>query len=365
MLASLRPAVPVYCVHPQRLAASAQEFLTGFAGRTLFAVKANNHPAVIDALHAAGIRHFDCASLAEIELVASRCPDATCYFMSPVRLPGDARRAFAEFGVRHFMVDTVAALPTLCREIDAARSVIFARMAVSHDSAVENLSSKFGAPPAEIAGIIEAIRRSGAEPALAFNVGSGVRDPAAYRYAIGVAADTLRESSEKVRLVDVGGGFPRPYPGFDVPPLAEFFAAIRETAGSLPLAARGELMAEPGRALCASGLSTVVRVLLRNRDRIYINDGMYGGFWELRFNGHKQHPARAFRDAGPLACHASAFTVFGPTCDATDRLPERVALPEDIAEGDYIEFADTGAYSLSGRTDFNGFFSDTVVTIPG
>ena len=40
-----------------------------------------------------------------------------------------------------------------------------------------------------------------------------------------------------------------------------------------------------------------------------------------------------------------------------------VALPENIGAGDHIEFGSIGAYSLSGRTDFNGFYSDAVVEI--
>ncbi len=363
MLASLDPVAPVYCVHPGRLATAADEFLTGFPGRVLYAVKANNDPVVLDALYAAGIRHFDCASLAEIEAVAPRYPDATSYFMSPVRFPGDARTAFDDHGVRHFMVDSIGAVADLVREIDAAGCVVFARMAVSHESAVEDLSSKFGATPDDIPAILETIRASGAEPALAFNVGSGVRSPGAYEYAIGVAAETLGRVSFPLRLVDIGGGFPRPYPGFDVPPLGDFFAGIRRAMGALPLANRGELLAEPGRSLCSTGMSTVVRVLLRRDDKIFINDGMYGAFWELRFDGHKQHPLAAYRNAARLQGRENRFVVFGPTCDSTDRLPERVSLPRDISVGDHIVFDNTGAYSLSGRTDFNGFHSDAVVTI--
>jgi len=44
-------------------------------------------------------------------------------------------------------------------------------------------------------------------------------------------------------------------------------------------------------------------------------------------------------------------------------LPGAVGLPEDIRAGDYIEFSGIGAYSLSGRSNFNGHFSDTIVTI--
>ncbi len=363
MLASLDPVAPVYCVHPGRLAAAADEFLTGFPGRVLYAIKANNDPRFLDSLYAAGIRHFDCASLGEIKTVARRFDDATCYFMSPVRLPGDATAAFDDHGVRHFMVDSADAIAQLRTEIDVTRCVVFARMAVSHESAVEDLSSKFGAAPEDVADILRSVRDAGAEPALAFNVGSGVRSPGAYEYAIGVAAEVLRTLPFRVRLVDIGGGFPRPYPGFDVPPLADFFAGIRRASSTLPLAENGELLAEPGRSLCATGMSTVVRVLLRKRESIYVNDGMYGAFWELRFDGHKQHPVRAYRQGKPLEGSAEYFRVFGPTCDSTDRLPERIALPQDIAVGDHLVFDNTGAYSLSGRTDFNGFYSDTVVLI--
>jgi ornithine decarboxylase len=57
------------------------------------------------------------------------------------------------------------------------------------------------------------------------------------------------------------------------------------------------------------------------------------------------------------------FRLFGPTCDSQDEMPAQVALPVDIDVGDHIEFGSIGAYSLSGRTDFNGFYSDEVVSI--
>jgi ornithine decarboxylase len=59
------------------------------------------------------------------------------------------------------------------------------------------------------------------------------------------------------------------------------------------------------------------------------------------------------------------FRLFGPTCDSSDALPGAVDLPADMRPGDYLEFGSIGAYSLSGRTDFNGHYSDTVVTVSG
>ena len=147
-----------------------------------------------------------------------------------------------------------------------------------------------------------------------------------------------------------------------MPHLDEYFQRTRETATTLPLADNGELLAEPGRALSAPGLSAVTQVLLRKTDRVYLNDGMYGAFWELRFKGHTRYPARVFRNGAALEGKVKAFRVFGPTCDSSDELPARVELPEDIDVGDHIEFGSIGAYSLSGLTNFNGFYSDDVVS---
>lgn len=363
VLREWRPREPVYCIYPEVYTATAQAFLRGFPGRVLYAVKANDDPDVIRLLHRAGVVDFDCASLHEIGRVRHLCPDATPYFMVPVAPRGDAERAYRLFGVRHFMIDHADRLTGLRREIDPAACVLFARMAVSHASAMMDLSSKFGAPPGDIPDLLHRIRALGAEPALAFNVGSLVTRAEAYREAIDTASQVLRALPFRLRLVDIGGGFPWAYPGFPVPPLAEYFRAVRETASRLPLADGGELLAEPGRALAAPGLSAVVEVLLRKDRRLYINDGMYGVFWELRFRAHERFPVRAWRGGEPLQGPASPFRLYGPTCDASDVLPGEVDLPADIRSGDYLEFGRIGAYSLSGRTRFNGLYSDRIVQL--
>ena len=363
MLRDLRPALPVYCIYPQVYIDAAREFVNGFPGRVLYAVKANDHPEVVRLLHSGGVQHFDCASLPEIELVYRECPGATPYFMIPARLRGAARAAQERFGARHFMIDHANGLQPLADEIDMSRAVVFVRMATHHASAMQELSSKFGAPPEAVPGLLEAVATHGAEPALAFNVGTGVTSPDAYSYAIDLAAQVLEKAAMRVRLVDIGGGYARSYPGFPVPPIGDYFAAIAEAARQLPLAANGELLGEPGRALAAPGLSAVVEVLLRKDDRLYLNDGMYGIFWELRFRGHDRYPVRAFRDGSEHGGRLRAFRLFGPTCDATDVLPGAVDLPDDIRPGDHLEFSEIGAYSLAGRTRFNGHYSDATVRI--
>jgi ornithine decarboxylase len=353
----------VYCIYPHVYHETGQHFVGGFPGRVLYAVKANDNAIVIRALHEAGVNHFDCASLPEIELVKSVCADVTCYLMNPVRVEDHARLAQQKHGVRHFMVDHLSALPALLDEIDAGRSVVFARMAVSHESALADWSTKFGAQPEEMPELLTAIRDAGAEPAFAFNVGSSVMHPEAYTFSMGRARDVLQHLPFRIRLLDIGGGFPKSYPGFPAPPLDEYFASIRGIRHELPLTGDGEILAEPGRALSARGMSTLARVLLRKENRLYLNDGMYGAFWELRFRAHLKYPARSYRGHAELGGSQEAFRLFGPSCDSTDELPAAVDLPADIDVGDYIEFGSMGAYSLSGRTRFNGFFSDDVVII--
>jgi ornithine decarboxylase len=166
-----------------------------------------------------------------------------------------------------------------------------------------------------------------------------------------------------VRLLDIGGGFPHRYPGFVVPPLADYFAAVKDAVAALSLAPGGELMAEPGRSLAAPGLSAIVEVLLRRDDRLYLNDGMYGIFWDLRFKEHTGFPSRVWRDGKLHEGADHLFRLYGPTCDSSDVVPERIPLPADVRAGDFIEFGSIGAYSLSGRTRFNGYYSDHIITL--
>jgi ornithine decarboxylase len=363
MLRSLQPARPVYCIYPQVYLQTARDFVAGFSGRVLYAVKANDHPSVIGILRQAGVKHFDCASLSEIEKVKQVSPDSSCYFMTPVRRRGAAREAQSRYGVRHFMLDHLSGLGALADEIDMNSAVVFVRMAVHHPAALQDLSSKFGAPPAEVPSLVSAIAETGAEAALAFNVGSAVTSADAYTHAIALAKDVLSNLATKIRLVDVGGGFAKPYPGFPVPPISDYIKVINSNAADLPLAEGGEIMCEPGRALAAPGMSAVVEILLRKDERLYLNDGMYGIFWELRFNGHDRYPVRCYRDGQEVVGETRLFKLYGPTCDSSDVLPGEVPLPASIRVGDHLEFGCIGAYSLTGRTDFNGHHSDVIVAI--
>lgn len=362
---ALRPTEPVYCLYPGLFADAARRFLDGFPGRVMYAVKANPDPNVLRILHGAGIRHFDTASLAEIELVKGLFPDAECHFMAPSKLVGAAEAAFDRFGVRHFVADCRSELDRLLAFADG-ETAIHIRMKAFDPESVYELSSKFGADESLAAELLARVAESGCRPGLAFNVGSLCRHPDAYRRAIAAAGRVLADSNVRIRYLDVGGGFPAAYPGLAVRPLPEFFAAIREAAAALDLPGGCTLMCEPGRALVAAGQSVIVQVILVKDDLVFLNDGIYGSFQEIQISNHLvTYPLRVMRPGGRPADALRACSISGPTCDTLDILPGKLDLPEDIAVGDWIEFGSVGAYSNAMTTRFNGFEPRQWVTIDG
>ncbi|HEY2444697.1 MAG TPA: type III PLP-dependent enzyme [Rhizomicrobium sp.] len=365
LIAALRPVEPVYVLFPERFRIAARRFIEAFPGDTLYAVKANPTPHVLDLVHASGIRHFDTASLAEIELVRGRFPDAVCHFMAPVRWPGAARTAYEKFGIRDFVVDCDFELDKLLAETKGGKDCrVFVRIATPLGGAVIELSSKFGTSPEDAARLLKRVADAGARPALTFHVGSQCLSPFSYAQAIEMARRTAQLANVEIAALDIGGGFPWSYPGHDVPPYHWYFDTIREALATLPGADRLPLLCEPGRGLVAEGMSLVTQVVLRKADKLYINDGIYGSFDELTLPGWTtDYHLRVFALDGESEPRvrsgaSSAFRVYGPTCDTLDVLPRPLMLPETIAAGDFIVFDEIGAYSCAVRTDFNGFLPD-------
>jgi ornithine decarboxylase len=366
---SLKPVEPLYLVHPEKFTAAAKQFLGGFPGDVLYAVKANPHPVALSHLWNAGIRHFDTASLGEIEAVKSLLPGAICHFMAPVRLPGQARSAFEQHGVTDFVIDSDAELDKLLAEIGSAKKLrVFVRLVAQLGGALLEMSSKYGCGPEDAAKLLKRVAAAGAAPCLTFHVGSQCLSPFSYAQAIEIAQRTVALSGVEIAALDIGGGFPAAYSGQEPPPYHWYFDMIKEALTTL---GRPDLnvMCEPGRALCAPGLSLVAQVVMRRGDRLYMNDGIYGSFDEQRFAGFDEdYPPTGFTldargKARELSGEKRPFRAYGPTCDSADVLPRPVLLPDSIANGDYVLFGAMGAYTVSSRSPFNGYYPDAWAVI--
>lgn len=363
LLETLKPSVPVYVLQPEKFALAARQFLDGFPGDTLYAVKANPHPLVLTQLWNAGIRHFDTASLGEIEIVKNLFPDAICHFMAPVRLPGQAKAAFTIHGVTDFVVDSEHELDKLLAETGEPRKLrIFVRLVAQLGGALLEMSSKYGIGPQEAAGLLKRVAAAGAQPCLTFHVGSQCLSPFSYAQAIEIAQRTITLSGVRIAALDIGGGFPSAYAGQDAPPYHWYFDMIKEALTTLDRPGL-PVMCEPGRALVAQGISLVTQLVMRRNDRLYINDGIYGSFDEQRFAGFDEdYPARAYvlqnGVARLLTGEKRPFRTYGPTCDSMDVLPRPQMLPDAVKPGDYILFDAMGAYTVSSRSSFNGYYPD-------
>jgi ornithine decarboxylase len=354
-----RPSEPLHCLRPAAIEAAARGFVAGFPGDVLYAVKCNPEPRVLRAVWAGGVRHFDCASPAEVALVRQMFPKAAIHYMHPVKARAAIRDAWRQYGVRDFVLDSADELRKILEETAEAGGPVdelglVVRLALPKSGALYDLSGKFGASFEETAELLRAARPHAARLGLSFHVGSQCMEPAAYARALELAGAAIARAGVAVEVIDVGGGFPVRYPEIEPPPLAAFFAAIRDGFARLGLPPTTRLWAEPGRALVAGGASVVVQVQLRRGDALYVNDGVYGSLSDAGAPGFR-FPTRLIRPDGGSAAPTRGFELFGPTCDSVDRMKGPFLLPEDVREGDWIEIGQLGAYGACLRTAFNGF----------
>ncbi|MFL5289717.1 MAG: type III PLP-dependent enzyme [Rhodopila sp.] len=365
VVAADRPEEPVHCLRPAVLAETARAFVEAFPGDVLYAVKCNPDPAVLRALAAGGVTHFDCASLAEIRLVRDMFADAVIHFMHPVKARGAIREAWERHGVRDFVIDSAAELAKLRAEIAATgvpgRLAVVVRLALPKGDARLDLSGKFGAAFEDAVALLRDARDGAFMLGVSFHVGSQCLDPLAWRDALALTGNLIRTARVAVDVIDVGGGFPVDYPDQEAPPLGAFIAEIEAGFERLGLP-NARLWAEPGRALVAGGASVVVQVQARRGDALYINDGVYGSLSDAGALGFR-YPVRLIRPDGGASGELQAFSFFGPTCDSADVMRGPFLLPADVTEGDWIEIGQLGAYGACLRTAFNGFDRARIVEV--
>jgi len=363
-LEDLRPSEAVFCIRPDELRRAAQSFGV-FPGRVLYAVKCNPHPFVLRALFDAGVRDFDVASLDEIQLVNGLFGKAAGqFFNNPAKSRKALRSASEEHGIRFYTVDCEEEIEKVLEEVHGDDVMIAVRLATPAREARYVLSTKFGAPPVEAARLLQIVHRRGLKAGLTFHVGSQCLAPKAFSNALSIVGKVLDRAGVPISVLNVGGGFPASYPGDRCPGLETYFSHIIHGRRRLNLPSGCMLLCEPGRSLVATAGTLLVQVIMRRDRALYLNDGVFGTLQEL---GHpkERRPVRLMRSGGLDSERCIDFRIYGPTCDSNDVLGAHFRLPEDTHEGDWIEVGMMGAYSLSMRTRFNGFFTENVVSLDG
>ncbi|MCB2117050.1 MAG: type III PLP-dependent enzyme [Rhodobacteraceae bacterium] len=356
------PDHPVMFFAPAVLQDMAHRFLDGFPGLVTYAVKSNPDEMVIQNLVAAGIEGFDVASPAEIEMIARLAPTAAMHYHNPVRARHEIAYAVS-MGVKTYSVDSFSELEKLF-EIVPAGAEISVRFKLPVQGAAYNFGAKFGATVEKAAELLARVAAKGYIPSLTFHPGTQCTDPMAWDAYIRAAAEICRISGVKAQRLNTGGGFPSYRLAGELPQLDAIFALIGRVANEAFDGNPPALVCEPGRALVAESFTLAARVKgVRDDEHVFLNDGTYGSLDEMPLAGMIDRIAILSPEGTRRTGESRARIVFGPTCDSVDRLPGELALPGDIAEGDFVVVSGMGAYSTATNTRFNGFGALAIETV--
>ncbi|MCW8087867.1 type III PLP-dependent enzyme [Sabulicella glaciei] len=360
-LAEMEPATPCLVMDVDRVEQNYARLKAALPlARIYYAVKANPAAPILERLVGLG-SFFDAASFQEVEM----CLDAGAAgervsYGNTIKKERDIAAAYAR-GVRMFAFDSEAELLKLARSAPGAR--VYCRILVGNDGAEWPLSRKFGCEVEMARKLMVQASELGLDAfGLSFHVGSQQVKTAAYEAAIAKVAmlfTDLAEAGVKVRMVNLGGGYPVRYKS-EVPEIGAFGDAImgamtKHFGNALP-----EIVIEPGRFLVADAgvvQSEVVLVSRKGEDDpvrwVYLDIGRFGGLAEtegeaIKYGFRTPHDGA---EEGPV-------TIAGPTCDSTDTLYEKsnYRLPLALRDGDKVELLATGAYVTTYASQkFNGF----------
>ena len=334
-----------------------------------YAVKANPAPEIVRTLYKVGAS-FDVASMPEFDIVHENIKD----------LPAKQRQDYIWDKIIY--ANPIKAVQTL-RELDqykplvtfdneeeirkikkhAPHAGLALRIRVPNTGAMVELSSKFGAMPGEAVDLMLKARGAGlGVEGISFHVGSQCTNFENFVQALNLASGIFKEAESrglKLKLLDIGGGFPAPYDA-QVKPFKELAGLLNSELDRL-FPRPTEILAEPGRFMVATAATLVASIVGKaTRDGrlcYYIDDGVYHTYSGVIFD-HCKYPVKAFKKGATQIC-----AVFGPTCDALDTISLSEELPANLELGDLVYSPNIGAYSQASSTWFNGFPPAKVVHI--
>ncbi len=280
--------------------------------------------------------------------------------MHTVKSRESIKEAYFNYGVKTFSLDSKDELIKIIESTGQAKDLeLFVRVAVSNEHAEIDLSKKFGALTSEATGLLRLTKQYAKKIGLSFHVGSQCMHPISYSKGIKEIGNIIKRTKITPDYINVGGGFPTIYPDLIPQSIESYFNEIQDALKNLKLENLPEIICEPGRAIVAESGSTIVRVNLRKKQKLYINDGTYGTLFDAGVP-NIVYPSKLITNGRIVSKKLTSFDFYGPTCDSMDYMKGPFILPNNIKENDYIELGQLGAYGLTFRTDFNGLYSNNI-----
>lgn len=356
LIAGEAPDYPAFLFSEEELRRSAALFHDGFDGLVTYAVKANPSEHIVAILADTGLKAFDVASPNEMALVRRLAPDAAMHYNNPIKSRREIATAWQTFGIRSYAIDNIDQLDQLAAIVPPSPDVeVTVRFKAGKARKAFDFGTKFGVLEAGAIEIVAEVARRGYSASLCFHVGSQCEEVAAYDRHIAAAGRIAKGANITLKRLNIGGGFPAPYPSSGAPDMDVYFDTVRKATEKTFGSSKPEMIVEPGRSMVTSSTSLLLRVKhQRGGKSVYVNDGAYGALMEVKFMPILP-PTRVWRGTEILDGETAEFTIWGPTCDSYDVLPQLFEFPASIAEDDWIEFGLLGAYSQASTTAFNGF----------
>jgi diaminopimelate decarboxylase len=295
-------------------------------------------------------------------------------------------------GIAHVVVDSmmeIERLDAIAREAGVVQDVLV-RVTVGVEAHTHEFIStahedqKFGLSLANGAAMA-AIRRVFATDHLRLvglhsHIGSQIFDVGGFEIAahrvIGLLRDVVAEfgvdKTAQIATVDLGGGLGISYlPDDDAPPVNELADKLSGIVGNESAAVglpSPRLVVEPGRAIAGPGTITLYEVgtvkdvgvsATAHRRYVSIDGGMsdnirtslYGADYDVRLVSRST-------DAAPALSR-----VVGKHCESGDIVVRDAWVPDDIAPGDLVAVAATGAYCYSLSSRYNLIGRPAVVAV--
>jgi diaminopimelate decarboxylase len=299
------------------------------------------------------------------------------------KLPAELSEAVSA-GVGHVVVDSFEEIARLAYYADASgrRPRVLVRvttgveahthefMATAHDDQKFGFSLASGAAD-------EAVRRVLALPSLEFaglhsHIGSQIFDTAGFEVAahrvVELAARVHAEHGVTIAELDLGGGFGIAYTPEDDPPEIKSLATGLGLIITAQCAAFGlpvpRLTVEPGRSIIGPSTVTLYEVgTIKDvdglRSYVSVDGGMSDNIRTALYDAsYTCALASRSSDAPPMLCR-----VVGRHCESGDIVVRDCYLPDDLAPGDLLAVAGTGAYCWSLASNYNHLPRPGVVAV--
>lgn len=332
--------------------------------RMFYAVKCNPNKLLLSTLVYLNVG-FDVASKGEISIIRREfnVDPKNIIFANPVKEINHITFAESE-GIRKMTFDNEDELKKISTFHPNAELVL--RILVDDSKSEMPFGAKFGCPKSNLDGVFCLAKNLKLNiVGISFHVGSGCRDPLAYRDAIKYAKEVFligKENGFNMTLLDIGGGFP----GHATPESDSIFIQIADTINEaidefLNDIDGIDIIAEPGRFFATScgilATNVIGRKTMMDSDNnkimhYYINSNLYGLFNNIIFDKTipKLELLKTVTDNEKLY----KSVIFGQTCDSMDKITDNVMLPE-LSCGNWLIIKNHGAYTIASASKFNGF----------